>query len=124
MQSNNKVFEVLDEYLTTMCEYAPSVVGRADTGTYPKVVVTFEQGNPAWQSNGVFEYVCNNTVTIDIYANDEPLVSSLEIAENIRNHVFECMSRKLGYRLTFSKPTPNIDESIYRLTMKYSYNSI
>lgn len=124
MQSNDLVFNLLDEYLTTYCKYTPHVVGRADNDNYPKVVVTFEQGTPNWQSNGIFEYVGNNTITIDIYAKDEPTVSSLEIAENIRNCVFACMSVGMGYKLTFSRPTPNIDESIYRLTMKYTYNSI
>lgn len=124
MQLDDLIFNGLVQYLDLNCQYKPHVVGRADNSEYPKVVVTFEHNAPKWQATEAIEVIGNNTCNIEIYAKDIAKADSIAVAEDIRNHIFTFMTYKLGYRLSFAKPTPNIDESIYRISIKYTYNNL
>lgn len=115
------LFYTIREYLEENSKYQPKVLARADSDTFPKVVVNQELNNPNWQTMCSREIVQRHTVTLDIYARDTDEADSITIAEEIQDCLYNLMSKELKMKITFSRPTPNVDNSIYRITMKYTY---
>lgn len=119
-RASDLLFYVVKEYLDEHSQYKPDVNVRDDTDIFPKVIVKVERNGTQWLSNDSREIIQGYTCTYDIYAKDTALDTSVTIAEEIESCIYKLMSEELNMKLTFSRPTPNVDNSIYRITMKYA----
>lgn len=62
--------------------------------------------------------------SINIYAQDKVVgnttISNVNIARELSKLVDDVMGKKYKMKRTYCKPTPNLDDTIYRITMKYT----
>lgn len=121
MDKINYLFVSLKEYLQEKSEFSPSLVQRSDTSTYPKVVFKWEMDRNNFLGNTNRDTLELFTITLNIYAKDTDTSDSIYIAEELQRLCYEFFTMREGMKLSFSSPTPNIDESIYRITMKFAY---
>lgn len=117
----------LNQYLSKNSEYAPLVKTKASGDTFPYVV--FEKSNDVEHASDI----SRNTVIsvlefeINIYTKEKTInnkkVADRTIATEIEECIKKYMGGVLGYKRTYDKPTPNIDLSVYRITMRYQVKS-
>lgn len=121
MNTRDTIFKVIKEYLSDNSIYKPQVTARADDDNYPKVVVNIERSISSFQSIDAIDVIGTYNLIIDIYAKDlEDGTSSIDICEEIEQHLYNLLTKKMHFKITFSRNTPNIDNSIYRITMRYT----
>lgn len=116
----------LKEYLSIHSAYTPLVKTFASGDTFPYVV--FEKSNDIEYASDKQKNTVISTVEyeINIYAKEQTLqnkrVAGRSIAAEIEEHIKSYMGGILGYKRTYDKPTPNIDSTVYRITMRYLVN--
>lgn len=88
------------------------------------VVITEDDNVNELISTNFNEFTDKILFTIDIYAEDKAMdnttISNVNIARELASLVDDIMIRKYRMQRIFCKPTPNLDDSIYRLTIKYT----
>lgn len=114
----------LSTYLTEMSEYDPLITTIVGTDKYPKVVISKADDREIKNDTFRMTVVSSLVFEIDIYTKDKVIgnktVSSRVIATELEDLIKRYMGDMCGFKRTLDKPTPNIDTSIYRITMRYS----
>ncbi|MFR7590216.1 MAG: hypothetical protein ACLUVC_02135 [Longibaculum sp.] len=116
----------LKEYLSIHSAYAPLVKTIASGDTFPYVV--FEKSNDIEHASDKQRNTVISTLEfeINIFAKEKTLnnkkLAGRTIACEIEEHIKKYMGGKLGYKRTYDKPTPNIDSTVYRITLRYQVN--
>ncbi|MEG0366523.1 MAG: hypothetical protein RR585_06790 [Coprobacillus sp.] len=124
MSVHNDVLKGLKEYLTQNSAYKPFVKTFASGSDYPMVV--FEKVGDIERSSDMQRKTTISTITyeINIFAKNKTVgttnVLNINIANEIESHIKNYMGKKLGMKRTYDKPSPNVDSSIYRITMRYT----
>lgn len=124
----DNIYKDLKSFLTENSQYSPRVVTDAEKQTkkFPLVVLTEE--NNAF-STGTLKYHIRDIIDsiyweINIYATNKILnnttIPRKTICNELKSLIDDIMSKK--YRLTrlSCRPTPNLDDTIYRITMRYT----
>lgn len=116
------IVESLNETLSPECD-----VRTQSLSTISKNLIVIEEiDNSIYASTTRFEETVSNlTFEINIYCpNDivtkDKVMSKMEQARELRKLVDEVMGGHYRLVRTFCQPTPNIDNTIYRITMRYN----
>lgn len=120
----NTIFNSLEEYMSTHSNHSVALVQRADTDFYPKVVFAWQLSNNAYNGSIQRDIKERYIFTLDIYAKDAEPYDSIQIAEDIQKNIYDFFVTKCNSKVVFAKPTPNVDESIYRITMRFDMYGI
>ena len=123
----NNIYNDLKVYAQNS-EYKPTVVKKALRESKKFPLITIVEENNVFKS-GTTNYKKQERIDsiyweVNIYATDikssKKTISNAEICDNLKVLVDNVMSRK--YRLTrlSCRPTPNLDDTIYRVTMRYT----
>lgn len=120
------VFKYLKAYLQQKSQYGPRVTQKSlkQSDKFPLVTIV-EDNN---KSNLITTSFEDSTDTIffmvDIYAQDKAvgnsIISNVVIVKELSALVDDVMSKHYRMQRTQCRPTPNLDNSIYRITMKYT----
>ncbi len=124
----NKVYDVLNEYLVTKSQYSPRVLRKAlkQTEKFPVVVLTEINNIPIQQTTKTRfrETVSNIYYEINIYARDMAVgidtISNAEICNELKVLVDKVMNGYFQFERTLCEPTPNLDNTVYRITLRYT----
>lgn len=122
------IYKVLKEYLSVNSKFNPTVVKKSlkQSNKFPLVVLTeenniFKEGTLKYKSREIIDTIYWE---INIYAIDESngkkIVSNAEICDELKSLIDDVMSKRYGLTRVSCRPTPNLDETIYRITMRYS----
>lgn len=119
-----RLYQSIKKHLSTHNEFNPIVTKQPKGSKFPKVVVNLlTNTNTVKDSNGFISHsfvgVEINVYAKSLYLNGER-ISEMKIAEIIADDCsFVCEDiydmKRAGY-----DPTPNIDEDIYRITLRYT----
>ena len=124
----NKIYDTLKLYLQAKSSYSPRVVklAKQDNDKFPLVVITEVNNLPTYQTTKTQkrETVSNVYYEINIYATDKAVntttISKAQICEELKFLTDKVMSNYFQLERTLCEPTPNLDESVYRITMRYT----
>lgn len=122
------IYKDLREYLLANSEYKPDVVRKPlkEVNKFPRVVLTeenniFKEGTLKYKAREVIDTIYWE---INIYATDvnkgNRIVSNAEVCDELKSLIDNIMSKRYGLTRLSCRPTPNLDETIYRITMRYS----
>lgn len=113
----------LKNYLSQNSTYKPSVKPFASGNDFPYVV--FEKINDTERESDSSRNTVISSIEfeINIYAKDmsiqNKMVAGRSIATEIEESIKRYMGDRLGFKRNYDRPTPNIDETVYRITMRY-----
>lgn len=121
------IYKKLKSYLTENSQYNPLVLNKAlrTSNKYP--LVTLEEADNTFNfgttRNRKQEIVSNLFYEINIYAVDvkqnNGTISNVIITQELEKLVDDVMSTYFGLKRTSCRPTPNLEDTIRRVTMKY-----
>lgn len=107
----NEVFELLKDYITSKSKYCNKVVKSNINLTYP-IVVFSELGNTkASQSIDKRQTIRNLSFQIDIYTVNNENISSLVIADEIKQYVVELMEGYFNMKGGYENQLLNINSA-------------
>lgn len=122
----DKIYPNLKEYLTEKSQYSPRILQKAikQSDKFPLVTIIESDNSNDIVDTNFMESTDNVDLTIDIYTQDKTLENSIISCVSISNELVGLtdyiLSKKYRFRRVFCKRTPNLDSSIYRVTMKYT----
>lgn len=120
------LFQLFKQYVNAHSEIPIKVLKKPNTQDFPKVVLTEITNIAASNSRYLMESYSVVGYEIDIYAIDLVVdgVSndSMEVARYIESLVADFMEHEIGLKRVMAQPSPNIDDTIYRITMRYNGN--
>lgn len=113
----------LDSFLSKKSKYAPLLTTVPSDGTFPNVVIEKIDDR---------EHACDNTrnsvfstwsIELNIYAVsttfENKRISARSVAVELEDLIRQYLGEKMGFIRTYDKPTPNVDQSVYRITMRF-----
>lgn len=124
----NEIYNTLNTYLVEKSLYEPRVIPFAlkVSDKFPLVTI-LEEGNVHSQQTTktrIRETVSNMYYEINIYTNDKIVdnvkTSRVQIADELKELVDKVMGGYYQFERTLCQPTPNLDENVYRITMRYT----
>lgn len=127
VELGDKVYDTLKLYLQNKSSYSPYVLKRAlkESDKFP--LVTLEEIDNV-QTGGttktrIRELTSKIEFEINIYAIDKSsgskIIAAPEISNELKALVDKVMTNYFQFTRTVCKPTPNLDDTIYRVTMRY-----
>lgn len=124
------VYRDLKQHLATRCEYGPRVVQKSlkQSDKFPLVTVEEDDNSNVLVDTTFRDKTDKVAITINIYAEDlasgNRTISNANVAKEISVLVDEVLGRKYKMLRTACKRTPNLDDNIYRITMRYTKKMI
>jgi hypothetical protein len=122
----NQIYEDLASYLVTKSKYGPRVVAKSlkQSDKFPLVVITEGNNANTLVSTDFGEKTDTINISVNIYAQDKAIgnetVADVVIARELMKLVDDIVGTKYRMLRTDCRPTPNLDNSIYRVTMNYT----
>ena len=121
----DEIFDYYKEYIESNSKYGTRVVKyNTNTSTYFPLI-TFVQSNNTdidTQTTKDIDHFENYYFTIDIYTKNK-IIDGVTIASQVISKELEILTsqffRKLNMKKTLNRPIPNLDTSIFRVTMQY-----
>lgn len=127
----SEIYDVLKDYLTRDdISYKPTIskkyVDIVNRENFPLVTIEEIDNTLSSASFGGNESVSNLAYEINVYAidkkyNDE-IISNINICRYLVQKIDYVLSECYHMRRIQVRPTPNIDITIYRITMRYEIN--
>lgn len=117
----DKIFKLFKDFISSSSKFNPQVLKKPAGDKYPKIIlqkisdISTSVVDP--HSLLGFEF---NIYTKDLMFNGE-LLDSMKVAEELESLIKLFMSNLRFIRI-LDKPTPNVDQTIYRITMQYIGN--
>ena len=110
----------LDNYLkhTPFNNIKAQTTPKGDT--FPKIVIQDITNTERERDFGGINRFSAVTYEIEIYAKASGGKSERTIANELKTHIRRFMEDELGLKRVYDSPTPNIDTSVYRITMRYT----
>lgn len=122
----DQIKDNLKTYIGENSAYSPLVTKNATSNVFPKVVIKKADDRENRADTQRFNVISTLTIEIDIYAQDKTVgtkkLSGMTIANEIEEHIKKLMGEYYGFKRIFDQPTPNIDNTVYRITMRYNVN--
>ncbi len=121
----DRVYKDIKEYVELKTDYSPRVRKKAlkQSDKFPLIVVTEDDNVSEIEDTKFIESTDKIYFSVNIYAQDKAVgnttISNVNIARELMSLVDDVM-RKYRMKRTSCRPTPNLDDSIYRITMKYT----
>ena len=122
----DEIYQAYKNFIENESQYDVRVVKyNTNTSSYFPVI-TFVLSNNTdtdYCTNDKIEYYEANYFTIDIYTKDKTIgankVASQVISNELSQLTMQFFGEKLNMKRTLNRPTPNLDTSILRRTIKY-----
>ena len=124
----DKIFNILKKFLADESQYNPIVSKQElrQTDKFPLVVITEEDNSYLTGTTRFEETKSRLEYEINVYATDKNvngnIVAKQEIARELVGLIDNVMSYNLRMTRRSCRPTPNLDNSIYRITIRYRAN--
>ena len=116
------VYEMLKKQVKEKSIFNPTVVKKVNDKLFPIIVVTAK--DVPITNLGYFEQISLVTFVIEINAVDlvknGNTYSSMQIASELHDIIEEYLSIKCCMEKTFDESTPNVDENVYRILMRFT----
>lgn len=126
MMINNpdkELIEGLNKHINDKCGFKVYLFEKPNTDLFPKVIfqrIASPSGN---NIRNRIEAVQNVVYEINVFTKDlvieNNLYDSKEVAETISFFIREYMQYCVGLNTFLDQPTPNIDDTIYRITLQF-----
>lgn len=114
----DRLYDSFKRFVLEQSKYNVSVKKKPYGDDYPKVVL--QEISTKGISNKQFtDTYSQYGYEINIYAKNIGSKDSMEIARELSGVVSSFMEGKLHMKLVVCKPSPNIDDTVYRITMRY-----
>lgn len=126
IELTNQIYDDLASYLTEKSKYGPRVVAKSikQHDKFPLVVVTEGNNSTTLASTDFKDNTDTINISVNIYAQDKAvgneMIADIVIARELMKLVDDIVGVKYKMTRTDCRPTPNLDNSIYRITMNYS----
>ena len=126
IELTNQIYEDLESYLTEKSKYSPRVVAKSlkQSDKFPLVVVTENNNSTSLASTDFKDNTDIINISVNIYAQDKAIgneiIADVVIARELMKLVDDVVGVKYKMQRIDCRPTPNLDNSIYRITMNYS----
>ena len=107
-------------------QFNPRVVHKAlkQSDKFPLVTVTETSNTNVLSTTDFQDQTDRIDIEVNIYAQDKiyanKTISNVEIAKELSRLVDNIVGKQYRMIRTFCEPTPNLDNSIYRVTMKFT----
>lgn len=122
----DKLYQSLKQHLQENLGYDFEItkLSKKQTDRFPLVVFTEEDNVLSFSTLRGEETQSTLYYEINIFTRDKTINGkkcyAVEIARDISGHIDEVLNAKYHMNRLFCRPTPNLDDSIYRITMRYS----
>lgn len=118
------LYNSLNEYINENSKIRVAVLKKPNSNIFPKIVIE-EIANAARGFSGSYmESYSDITYEINVYAKtqevDGIVEDSMDIARYLQSLISEFMEYHFRAKRVFCSPTPNIDDNVYRITMRYT----
>lgn len=113
------IFQGLKHFLESESQHTPIVTTFPSGRVFPNVVVEKSDDRELASDNARNTVISNMNIEINIYAIDEKNVSRRTIAVELEELIKEYMGETMRFKRISDKPTPNVDNSVYRITLQY-----
>ena len=126
IELTNQIYDDLTSYLTEKSKYGPRVVAKSikQSDKFPLVVVTEGNNSTTLASTDFKDNTDTINISVNIYAQDRAvgneMIADVVIARELMKLVDDVVGGKYKMARMDCRPTPNLDNSIYRITMTYS----
>lgn len=126
-----EIYDVLKDYLTRVdILYKPTIskkyIDLVNRDNFPLVTIEEMENNTRNATFGGNESVSSLVYEINVYAIDKKydtdIVSNINICRYLVQKIDYVLSECYHMRRIQVRPTPNIDTTIYRITMRYEIN--
>lgn len=121
----DEMFDYLSAYIKKDDAYGCLITKQSlqESNRFPLIVFT-ESQNLLYRADTTFrETLSRAYYEVNIYAKDKSVGKSkkyaMEIAKDLSQQVDYVLGNKYKLSRTYCSPTPNIDNTIYRITMRY-----
>lgn len=121
----NQVYREVKEYVSKS-NYSPRVTQKnlKQSDKFPLITIIEEDNKNELISTNFCESTDKIYLTINIYAQDKAYgnetISNVNIVRELAKLVDDIVGNKYKMQRLSCKPTPNLDDTIYRITAKYS----
>lgn len=117
------LYKSLNEYIKANSKIRATVLRKPNSNIFPKIVIE-EIASAARGFNGSYmESYSDITYEINIYTKtqeiDGSIEDSMDIARYLQSLISDFMEYHFRAKRVFCSPTPNIDDTVYRITMRY-----
>ena len=121
----NQLYKEIKKNIELKSSYGTRVVQKTlkQSDKFPLVTVLEFDNINSLASTTFTDTIDEITVEINIYAEDKAVGNTTISNENITREllmIVDSVCRKHRMRRTQCRPTPNLDENIYRITAKYT----
>lgn len=120
------IYNDLKEYLKSASEYEVNVTKYSikEADRFPLVIITEEDNVLEDSTFSKLETTSRLYYEINIYTKDLVISNEIVPAMKVAREISQKVDYLLGYKLKMDRlscrPTPNLDDSIYRITIRYS----
>lgn len=124
----DKIYNILKKFLTEESLYNPLVSKEElrQSNRFPLVVFTEEDNSYLTGTTRFEETKSRLNFEINIYTTDTKVENSIVSKKEIAKELIALVDNVMGYNLRMirrsCRPTPNLDKTIYRVTMRYVTN--
>ena len=119
----DKVRNGLDTFLKANCCFDVWVLNQPSGNHFPNIVLTEIDNSMRGRTGQNLETISSIVYELNIYAQEERIdnttIDNLSVAYEIADSVQMYFEKVLFLERAMKRPTPNIDERIYRITMRY-----
>lgn len=124
----DKIFNILKKFLADESQYNPIVSKQElrQTDKFPLVVITEEDNSYLTGTTRFEETKSRLEYEINVYATDKNINGNIVAKQVIARELVGLIDNVMSYNLRMirrsCRPTPNLDNSIYRITIRYRAN--
>lgn len=122
----NQLYKDVLEYVNANTKYNVTVVQKSlkQSNKFPLISIIEEDNSNVIVSTDFRDKTDLINISINIYAQDMVLgnttISNVNIVKELMSLVDDVLSRKYHLMRTSCRPTPNLDNTIYRITARYT----
>lgn len=123
---SNQVYRDVKKFISENDTYETRVRNKSlkESDKFPLITITEDDNVNELVDTKFLESTDKIYLTVNIYAQDKAVgnttVSNVNIARELAALVDKVIGRKYRMIRTSCRPTPNLDNTIYRITMKYT----
>ncbi len=128
LEAYDKIYQILKTFLQDESQYSP-IVSKEElrqSDRFPLVVITEENNSYLIGTTRFEETKSRLEYEINIYATDKKVGNKIVAKQEIARELSGLVDNVMGYNLRMvrrsCRPTPNLDKTIYRITMRYRTN--
>ena len=122
----DQIIDDVKKYIKLKSEYSPRVVKKSlkQNDKFPLITITQEDNSNILASTEFKETIDKLTISVNVYAEDMAVgnktISNVNIVEELVKLTDDVIRNRYKMLRTSCRPTPNLDNTIYRMTAMYT----